>query len=84
MKMPPGYIELNMNNYNEDDVRQLNDWAIEAHSTIEKLLDNARVSGEEGLTLDELRSLHALSKKMHSSRWIEEFQAFIAHERGKS
>lgn len=32
--VPDGYIELNMSNYNEDDVSQLNDWAIRAHAIL--------------------------------------------------
>jgi hypothetical protein len=31
------YIELNMSNYSEDDVSQLNEWGIEAVARIEKL-----------------------------------------------
>jgi hypothetical protein len=31
------YIDLNMSNYTEDDVAQLNDWAIEAADRIDKL-----------------------------------------------
>ena len=53
----PEYIELNMNNYNEDDVSQLNDWGVWASSEIDRLqsdsdflnaLRNAGVDNWEG------------------------------------
>lgn len=34
VEMPDGYIELNLSNYNEDDVARLNDWAIRAHMAL--------------------------------------------------
>ena len=40
MSVPPAdYIELNLNNYDEDDVSQLNEWAIWASDEIEDLED---------------------------------------------
>lgn len=39
---PVEYIELNMNNYDEDDVAQLNNWAIWARDRIEELEENQR------------------------------------------
>jgi len=35
--------ELNMSNYNEDDVSNLNTWAIEAHDLIERLQEDVRL-----------------------------------------
>lgn len=38
---PVEYIELNMSNYNEDDVSQLNEWAIWAAGRIEAIAESA-------------------------------------------
>ena len=39
---PVSYIELNMQNYDEDDVSQLNEWAIWATDRIEELQNELR------------------------------------------
>lgn len=41
----PEYIELNMRNYNEDQVAQLNEWAIAAYAAIEAITGEAAFSG---------------------------------------
>ena len=54
------YIELNMNNFNEDDVSQLNEWAIAAFRAISDITGEAAFDGlpeskqEELLRLGEL------------------------------
>ena len=41
----PEYIELNMSNYNEDDVAQLNAWAIAAFDAIQSITGEAAFTG---------------------------------------
>lgn len=58
------YIELNMSNYDEDQVAQLNGWAIQAYGEIERLqADNERLRQElnrrisRDCTMDEVDEL---------------------------
>lgn len=51
MSSPVPYVELNMCNYDEDQVAQLNEWAIWAYGVIEAALE-AKPTPPDGCDID--------------------------------
>ncbi len=61
---PVEYVELNMLNYNEDDVSQLNEWGAWAYDEIERLKEFLPTAEHINALPDRLRSyLHDLETK---------------------
>jgi hypothetical protein len=46
VRLPEGYIELNMSNYDADDVSRLNEWAIAAYGVLESAQQDAAIESQ--------------------------------------